>query len=439
MSILFFPKYGHCAPFGCIILGIRYNIGVNSQYLTNNVLPDEPGVYFFKQGTRILYIGKATSLRSRVRSYFSNDLISTRGSRIVDMVTKADSLDFEVTDSVLEALIAEANLIKKHQPFYNAREKDDKSYNYVVITKEDFPRVLLVRGRELEMQTAGSGNLTYKIKHTFGPFPEGASLREGLRIIRKIFPYRDRCEPASGKSCFNYQIGLCPGVCNGVISKQEYKKRIQHIVHFFEGNKKKIYKTLEADMMREAALQHFEKAEEIKRTLRSLQHIHDVSLLKRDFDNGENADIPKARIEAYDIAHTSGMSAVGVMVVVQGSIVEKKSYRKFIIRGEKGNSDSDNLREVLQRRLAHTEWQLPDIFVVDGGDIQKNVFEKVLKDVAGGVSVVSVVKDSHHKPKAILGDAHIIGKYKKEILLANSESHRFALSFHRKRRDIVRQ
>ena len=117
-----------------------------SQYKKIN-LPDTPGVYLFKKNKEILYIGKATSLKDRVRSYFSNDLIATRGPLLIDMVFQANDIEFIKTDSVLEALILESNLIKKYQPRYNTQEKDDKSYNYVIITKEDFPRVLIEKGK----------------------------------------------------------------------------------------------------------------------------------------------------------------------------------------------------------------------------------------------------------------------------------------------------
>ncbi len=113
-------------------------------------LPDKPGVYFFLKGKEILYIGKATSLKDRVKSYFSKDLIETRGPILVDMVFKADKIDSQVTDSVLEALILEANLIKKYQPKYNTKEKSDKSFNFVVITKEELPKVIIKRGKELK-------------------------------------------------------------------------------------------------------------------------------------------------------------------------------------------------------------------------------------------------------------------------------------------------
>lgn len=114
-------------------------------------LPDAPGVYFFKDARgKILYVGKATSLRNRVRSYFKGDLIETRGPLLIKMMEAATRVDFLQTDSVLEALILEASLIKKHLPFHNTAGKDDKTYNFVLITKEKFPRVLVMRGKEIE-------------------------------------------------------------------------------------------------------------------------------------------------------------------------------------------------------------------------------------------------------------------------------------------------
>src|SRR3989338_4981810 len=155
-------------------------------------LPDNPGVYFFKSGRKILYIGKATSLRDRVRSYFSTSLGDARSSVIVAMIEEAKSISWQKTDSVLEALILEANLIKQYQPKYNTDEKDDKSYNYLVITKEDFPRVLIVRGRELHSPLFAK---RYSLNAVFGPFPHGQQLKEALKIVRKIFPFRDKCLP----------------------------------------------------------------------------------------------------------------------------------------------------------------------------------------------------------------------------------------------------
>ena len=210
-------------------------------------VPDTPGVYFFKDvKKKILYIGKATSLLSRVRSYFNPDLIETRSPLIAAMVETAHAIEWTETDSVLEALILEAHLIKTHQPFYNTKEKDNKSFNYLVFTKEVFPQVRVIRGREL-FQDWNQGD----IKYTFGPFPNGSALRDALKIVRRIFPFRDeKCKPCdranmqSCKPCFNRQIGLCPGVCTGEVTAKEYTVTIKHLKELFSGNFKGLKRAL---------------------------------------------------------------------------------------------------------------------------------------------------------------------------------------------------
>jgi len=163
---------------------------------------------------KVLYIGKATSLRDRLRSYFAPDIAEVRSRLIANMIVAAHSIDWRQTDSVLEALILEANLIKTYKPKANTDSKDDKSWNYVVITKEDFPQVLLVRGRALQQGVTLLRDSKVTPWKTFGPFPHGLQLQEALNLIRKIFPYRDsKCKPEQGRPCFNRQIGLCPGVC----------------------------------------------------------------------------------------------------------------------------------------------------------------------------------------------------------------------------------
>jgi excinuclease ABC subunit C len=405
-------------------------------------LPDAPGVYFFKDAKgKILYIGKATSLRSRVRSYFSADIINTRGPLIVAMLENATKVDFIQTDSVLEALLLEAELIKKHKPKHNTDLKDDKSFNFVVITKEDFPRVLLIRERNL------LGGETPKYKNIFGPFPNGGMLREAMKLVRKIFPFRDKCVVplpllrgrlggGNGKPCFNAQIGLCPGVCSGVITKTEYAKTIRNITLFFKGRKKDLVKKLEREMKELAKKEQFEKAAEIKKTLFALSHIHDVSLLKRDSYLGVSPP-SNVRIECYDVAHISGAFTVGVMTVVEDDEVKKSEYRKFKIKEVKGVNDTAHLREVLERRLGHSEWRFPNLIAVDGGAAQKNVAEGVLEKYGIQIPVVGVVKDERHRPKEIIGDQTLARKYEKEILLGNSEAHRFAITYHKKLRGVL--
>jgi len=410
-------------------------------------MPDEPGVYFFlgrpKPGAggldkrQVLYIGKATSLRSRVRSYFSKDLHKTRGPIITDMVAKARSIDWRQTDSVLEALILEANLIKHYKPAHNTDLKDDKSWNYVVVTKEDFPRILLIRGKEL------AGQKSFPAAYTFGPFPHGIQLKEALKIIRKIFPYRDTCIPApeqitmgkNPKACFNAGIGLCPGVCSGKCSKTEYHKIVRRIVMLFQGKKVQLIKALERDMKALAKEERFEEANQLKRQVFALQHIQDVSLIKDEYRAPAAIQLgSNQRIEAYDVAHLGGSAAVGVMTVVENGTALKNEYRKFILRKTKAGDDAGGLREILSRRLGHEEWPMPRIIVVDGSTAQLNAAEKVLKEYGIRIPLLGVTKDEKHRPRAIQGDRALITGREHDILLANAEAHRFAITYHRKRR-----
>ncbi len=406
-------------------------------------LPDGPGVYFFRKGRKILYIGKAASLRDRVRSYFSSDLIKSRGPRIVSMVEVANRITWQETGSVLEALILEAHLIKSHQPDYNVDAKDNKSWNYVVVSKEDFPRILLVRGRELFQ-----GWNKADVKYLFGPFPEGGSLKEALKIIRKIFPYRDTCTPKKGKPastrggsstrggpCFNRQIGLCPGVCSGEISKTEYARTIAHIKQLFSGNFQGLKRQLAREMKSAALLEQYEKAKVIRKQIASLEHIRDVSLLKesRVSSGGPSTSLRvNARVEAYDVAHTAGTETVAVMTVVSGGEAIPAAYRKFIIKTAT-NNDVASLVEALVRRLNHPEWPLPRVFVVDGGLAQLRAAERVLKRAGVSVPVVGVVKNDKHKPERLIGNKRITEAYERDIVLANSEAHRFAIQWHRKK------
>ncbi len=385
-------------------------------------LPDGPGVYFFiGRKKEILYVGKATSLKDRVKSYFARDILITRGPKILKMLEDAEKIEFMATDSVLEAIILEANQIKKHQPVANTKDKDDKSYNYVIVTKEEFPKILVERGKNLS-------SAQDKPAKVFGPFPHAGELREALKIIRKIFPYRDNKCKLGGRPCFNAQIGLCAGPCAGWITKNEYRKIIRNFSLFFEGKKEKVIKNLESEMKTLAKKREFEEAEKMKRKIFALEHIQDIALIKKDLEKSGPSGF---RIEAYDIAHLSGRDVVGVMTVVEDGEVNKSQYRKFKIKADK-NDDTKNLKEVLERRLNHLEWPLPQLVVIDGGQAQLNAGKEVLKNRNLNIEVVSVVKDERHKVREILGLAD--KTLEKAVILANAESHRFAIGYHRKLR-----
>ncbi len=400
-------------------------------------LPDCPGVYFFTLGKgankKVLYVGKATSLRDRVRSYFDAELIATRGPRIVDMVTAADGIDYETTPTVLEALVREAALIRKHEPKANAMGKDDKTFLYAVITDEEIPRVLAVRGGEIDFTKKVTNGV--KLKAIHGPFPSGYQLRQGLKLIRKIFPFFDTPRPVGegnkhtrGKVEFNRQIGLYPRDMNS----SSYGRSIRNVSLFLAGRVKTLRATLTRDMKEAAKEERFEDAAIIRKQLFALDHIQDVSLIRDEREGSETGP----RIEAYDTAHISGMNAIGVMVVVEDGLAQKKEYRMFRIReqGAKSlNDDIASLKQILTRRLGHNEWPLPKAFVVDGGKTHKKAAEEVLASVGVGIPVVAVVKDEKHRPREVLGSLRA-GITDADAVLANSEAHRFSLAAHRKAR-----
>ncbi|MEK7156971.1 MAG: UvrB/UvrC motif-containing protein [Patescibacteria group bacterium] len=441
-------------------------------------LPDVPGVYLFlqKRGKaktsaadvrptdlkgryRVLYVGKATSLRDRVRSYFDDNLIATRGPRVVDMVTKADRIAHEPTPTVLEALVREAALIKKYMPHANVDGKDDKTFLYAVITDEDIPRVLVVRGKDLDFKMrearfdlAKQGRTS--LKAIYGPFPSGAQLREGLRLIRRIFPFFDTPKPldfALGKSAgkhqrtlieFNTQIGQYPrdlrfSLAWPIGQRKEhlkmYRKSIRKVALLLSGRGKYLRQVLEKEMKQAAKEERFEDAAAARRELFALDHIQDVSLIKDTDRYQKNVSVDTKfgyRIEAYDTAHLSGTNAIGVMtVVVDGSPV-KKEYRSFNIRGVKKNDDIASLKEILSRRLGHPEWTFPNAIVVDGGKTQKKAAETVLKEMGISIPVAAVVKDERHRPREVIG-ARTAGVSEADAVLANVEAHRFSLARHR--------
>lgn len=399
-----------------------------------NTLPETPGVYFFLgPEDEILYIGKATVLSDRVKSYFGPDLDATRGPKLVLMLARAMSIGWIQLDSVLESLLREGELIKKYQPTYNTDAKDDKSYNFVVITKENFPRIILVRERDIE-----TGKFTFPIREKFGPYTRGEALRTALKIVRQIFPYRDKCVPfveltkeqqEKTRPCFHAQIGLCPGVCSGAVSATEYRKTVKRIALFFGGKKVDLMKNLEKEMQVAAKELRFEDANVIKKLLFDLGHIRDVALMKADREESS-----AARIEAYDTAHLQGEATVGVMTVVQHALAKKSEYRLFTLRNNHGGNDLSALEEILTRRLAHSEWTLPELIVVDGALLQSDVASRILKKKGLTIPIVGVVKNDKHKADRIIGPRGLVKRFEKDILLANAEAHRFAIGFHRKKK-----
>ncbi len=406
---------------------------MKSQYVIKRALPDMPGIYIFKDyQKRPLYIGRATSLKDRVKSYFSNDLISTRGPRIVDMITKAVSLEWQTTDSVLEAIILESIQIKKYQPIYNVDERDDKSSYYVVITDDMWPRVFLARARDLDQQVKKK-TLEYPIKKLFGPYPNSGLIKEALKILRKMFQFKDKKSFDARHDAFYQALGRSPKESD-VNARRRYIRIIDNLILFFEGKKDTLRIKIEKDMKSAAKNMRFEEAGRSKQLLYALNHINDISLIKADKVCMGSSFVKQYRIEAYDIAHMSGKNVVGAFVVsVNGEFISSE-YRKFII-SKQLNDDLAGLEEVLNRRLNHTEWNYPDLIVVDGNDMHIKRAESVLSARRISIPIVAVTKDERHKAVDIIGAETIITPHAKDIIALNIEAHRYVIRFHRNRRN----
>ncbi|AUB38454.1 uvrC, excinuclease ABC subunit C [Nostoc flagelliforme CCNUN1] len=227
-------------------------------------IPPEPGVYFMRDSSdRIIYIGKSRKLRSRVRSYFRDGY--NKSERIATMVKLVTEIEFIVTDTEAEALALEANLIKQHQPYFNVLLKDDKKYPYLCITwSEDYPRIFITRKRQFGKE---------KDKF-YGPYTDAGLLREIVRLCKRIFPQRQRPQPLfKDRPCLNYDLGRCPGVCQQMISPEEYRKIVQKIAMVFQGRTQELIDILTQQMNAAAENLNFESAARIRDQISGLKSL----------------------------------------------------------------------------------------------------------------------------------------------------------------------
>src|SRR5713101_1590181 len=228
-------------------------------------LPDRPGVYIYRdESEKVLYVGKAVNLKNRVRSYFQEG--SGHSPRIQVMVPRVRDIETIVTDSEIEALILESNLIKKHRPHYNVRLRDDKQYPYICLTmNEPFPRPIIVR------RVRKDGN------RYFGPYTNSWSMRQTLRVIKQVFQIRT-CgrkieEGDRQRVCLDYHMGLCSGPCASLIARNEYLQAVEEVCHFLEGKSEGVLRQLAEDMEQAAEDLNFEKAARLRDQIKAIQNV----------------------------------------------------------------------------------------------------------------------------------------------------------------------
>jgi excinuclease ABC subunit C len=377
--------------------------------------PNKPGVYkYLDKDSNILYVGRATSLRSRLKQYFQKQI----DDRIKEMVLLAQDIEYIETASVLEAIILEANLIKKYWPKYNVKDKDDRSFSYLIIDKrQNFPKPVIVRGRELKKFISDKVEI-------FGPYQSQYLLRKALKLIRQVFPY-STCQPNSNKACFDYQIGLCPGACISQIDSKEYKKNIEKIVLLLKGDRTRLIQTLKKN-----------NPEQIE----ALKNIQEVSLLQKEND----LQTPQlARIEAYDISHLSAKEAYGSMVVFTDNEIDKSQYRLFKVSEKNGGDDLHSMLEVVSRRLKHLEWPRPDIILLDGGKPQVDFLSHYFDNNNITIPLVGLSKYGGDvlvfKKNTNKNVKELIKLLKPKLQELREEAHRFCLQASKKRRRINRK
>lgn len=410
-------------------------------------MPEDPGVYQFLDKTgEILYVGKAKNLKNRVSSYFNSP--KTLLGKTAILVPQVEKIKIIPVESEIEALLLEANLIKKHMPKYNIRLTDGKAYPLIRITvKEEYPAVLTARRMEDKKSVY------------FGPYPNSTAMRSVLRTLRKIFGYQSTLNHQKTVCLYNH-IGLCPcaSVYKTAEAKKEYKKTIYHIINFLEGKTKKVIKELEKERDSYAKKELFEKAAEMQKQIDQILYITQSSHkpfeyetnpnLKTDLRYQEMESLQKIlnsygvgvalpqRIECYDNSNFQGTNPTSSMVVLTVGEIDKSQYRKFKIKSVKGPNDFASMQEVFQRRLRHSEWPMPDLFIVDGGKGQISSAKGVLENLGINIPLVGLAKREETIITSDFQEIHIkrSDPALQLVMRIRDEAHRFAITFHRKLR-----
>ncbi len=434
-------------------------------------LPHQPGVYKFKDKSgEIIYVGKAKSLRNRVGSYFHANLDPE--TKTGSLVSRINDIEYIQVESEFDAIILEAELIKKYRPKYNIIQKDDKTYLYIVIRNERLkvgtrelviPKIITARQTEL---------LDSDIK--FGPFPDSSTAKFVVRTLRKIFPFRD-CSSAKfttynrrNKPCLYGHIGLCSGPCvnNDSDGLAFYRKQLNSVKKVLHGGSFAMLDELNSQMNSYAREQNYEQASIYRDLINKFNYVRSQSKSPQTYmenpmfieDVGFLAmralkelvpvlnDLPR-RIECYDISNISGKEAVGSMVVAENGLITKSEYKRFRIKFKSTPDDFQMMSEVLSRRLGHHSaagqdkkiWRDPDLLVIDGGKGQVSAVLAVMDKLGLQIPVIGLAK----KYETIVfydGDGF------QEILLDKSnpglsllikirdEAHRFAQDYHHKLR-----
>jgi excinuclease ABC subunit C len=422
-------------------------------------LPMQPGIYFHKDAAgEIIYVGKAASLRNRVRQYFQTS--RRRDPKTEALIAEIVDTEWITVETELDALFVEAEMVRRYMPRYNILLRDDKSSLYVRISYDASHPAVSFTHQPLDD----------KAKY-FGPYFNGGEVKRALKYLRKVFPYSTHTGVLPKRACLQYHLGLCPGIEEDKTSLGDYRANLRKLMQYLRGERAKVLERMEYDMERAAKKQDFEKAAEIRNQYFALKALSkqivfsDKEYLDISKDRGLQgladllgmAKVPR-RIEGYDISHMQGTDNVASMVVFANGIPDKASYRKFKMRLP-GNNDFGHMEEAITRRCSEKNqqaWGLPDLFLIDGGKGQLAAATKA-RDALGvrrpmiGLAkreeeiVVQLEKSQLQVSRLELQKHHAIVRESEDFLVIllprnsdivkllqriRDESHRFAVSYH---------
>ena len=357
-----------------------------------DALPDAPGVYIYKdEEEHEIYVGKALSLRKRVRQYFDENRPADR--KTADLVYRIRGIDFIECDSEVEAFLLENRLIKDLQPQFNLRAKSDVSFPVVEVTDEEFPRVTVTRDR------------SSRTSKYYGPFISANWLRIALQVMQRVFKYRTCAldikenDPRNRfvRPCLEYYIGRCKAPCAGLQTSEDYKADIRRLSMFLLGKSGEIEKELKRDMKKAAEERRYEEAAGLRDTLKALSSMRKRGSLSDEMEPGVlhidpkegvvqlhallKLSAPPRRIEGIDIAHLQGGETVGSLVSFVDGLPSREKYRRFRIKTVTGVDDFASIREIVSRRygrLLRESSALPDLILIDGGIGQLHAAQQAL-------------------------------------------------------------
>ena len=411
--------------------------------------PQTPGVYLMKDHSGVvIYVGKAKNLRSRAGSYFLKQAqLEQRTSTWVNEICDIDYLECE---SEVDALLAESRLIKDVQPKHNKELKDDKTFPYLMITtREDFPRV------EITRTPKSSGVKLY------GPFTSAGALRGAIQAMQRIFKFRTCSLDIEAEDprwqwfrpCLLASIKQCTAPCNLRISKEDYKADIKRLQTFLDGGKKKLLKSMQAEMMTAAKALEYEKAARLRDEIKMLERLEERGELDThaqpevfyiDPKKGLNGlqkvlklSQPPRVIEGVDIAHLGGNETVASLVQFIDGLPFKPGYRRYKIKDVKGVDDFRSIHEVVARRfrrLSDQQESFPDLLLIDGGKGQLSAAMAAFRDQ--GIETPTVLSLAKQEEEIFLPgetDSLRLSRHSFGLRLlqyVRDEAHRFAQHYH---------